>query len=182
MVRLEVARADAAVDAWIERARQPALDHAAYALSSAADHSLLWFALGAVRAARTGDGRWLLRMASAQAIESFATNVVVKSWFRRVRPAREVVAVQPWGLHIPVTSSFPSGHATAAFTAAAFFSEDASPVATVAWYTLAAAVAASRVYVRLHHASDVVAGAALGVAFGATLRRLLPSGREPARP
>jgi membrane-associated phospholipid phosphatase len=32
-------------------------------------------------------------------------------------------------------------------------------------------VASTRVYVRLHHASDVVAGAALGLALGAALKR-----------
>ena len=52
--------------------------------------------------------------------------------------------------------SFPSGHATAAFCAATLLGGG------VGWYTLAAAVAATRVYVRLHHASDVVAGAAFG--------------------
>ena len=36
----------------------------------------------------------------------------------------------------------------------------------IGWYGLAAAVAATRVYVRLHHASDVVAGAAFGLALG----------------
>jgi len=35
-------------------------------------------------------------------------------------------------------------------------------------------VAASRVYVRMHHASDVIAGAALGVALGVVARRVLP--------
>jgi membrane-associated phospholipid phosphatase len=29
------------------------------------------------------------------------------------------------------------------------------------------------VYVRMHHASDVLAGAALGVVLGATLRRII---------
>src|SRR4029079_19252163 len=39
------------------------------------------------------------------------------------------------------------------------------------WYAAAAAVASTRVYVRLHHASDVVAGAALGFALGAAVKR-----------
>ena len=40
-----------------------------------------------------------------------------------------------------------------------------------AWYTLAALVAFSRVYVRMHHTSDVVAGAALGLALAPAARR-----------
>ena len=42
------------------------------------------------------------------------------------------------------------------------------------YYTVAAVVAASRVHVRIHHASDVVAGAALGTAFGLVARRIYP--------
>jgi membrane-associated phospholipid phosphatase len=42
------------------------------------------------------------------------------------------------------------------------------------WYLLAGLVGFSRVYVRLHHTSDVVAGAALGLVFGALARRLAP--------
>jgi membrane-associated phospholipid phosphatase len=35
-------------------------------------------------------------------------------------------------------------------------------------------VASSRVYTRMHHTSDIVAGAALGVALGTIARRVLP--------
>jgi undecaprenyl-diphosphatase len=48
--------------------------------------------------------------------------------------------------------------------------DDGSP----AWFALAALVAGSRVYVRMHHASDVIGGAVLGVALGTVLRRIVP--------
>ena len=41
------------------------------------------------------------------------------------------------------------------------------------WYALAGVVAASRVHTRIHHASDVVAGAALGLALGRVVRKTL---------
>ena len=71
----------------------------------------------------------------------------------------------------PITSSFPSGHATAAFTAATLLSTNARnrPV----WFAIAGVVAGSRVYVRMHHASDVIAGAAFGLVLGQVLRRAL---------
>ena len=74
-------------------------------------------------------------------------------------------------MHRPITSSFPSGHAASAFTAAMLLSD--SPLAP-AYFVLAGLVATSRVYVKMHHASDVLVGAALGVAMGAVARRLLP--------
>jgi len=67
----------------------------------------------------------------------------------------------------PSTSSFPSGHASAAFFAAAILTTATSQRLAPVWYSTAAVVAVSRAYVRIHHPSDVVAGAAVGVALGA---------------
>ena len=172
--RRPIAAFDDCVDRYVSRVRRPALDHVFYPLSSAADHSLLWLVAGALRSARDGDTTAARNLGAAMGIESFSTNVVVKSAFRRVRPPRPVEGPLPYGMHVPITSSFPSGHATAAFCAAAMLGHGRR--SAPAWYALAAAVAASRVYVRMHHASDVVAGAALGYALGVTLRRLLPLG------
>ncbi|MFT5201275.1 MAG: membrane-associated phospholipid phosphatase, partial [Candidatus Aldehydirespiratoraceae bacterium] len=43
----------------------------------------------------------------------------------------------------------------------------------VAWYALAGVVATSRIHVRIHHASDVAGGLAVGVVLGAIARRVL---------
>ena len=43
---------DEAVDKWADGVRGPRLDPVFYGLSSAADHGLLWLAIGALRAAR----------------------------------------------------------------------------------------------------------------------------------
>ena len=43
-----------------------------------------------------------------------------------------------------------------------------------AFYLAAAVVATSRVYVKIHHPSDVIAGAALGVVFARVARRVWP--------
>ena len=48
------------------------------------------------------------------------------------------------------------------------------------YVTVAVIVASSRVYVKIHHASDVVAGAALGVGLGLVGRRLAPLPPAPA--
>jgi undecaprenyl-diphosphatase len=166
-VREEVARFDAAVDRAFDRVRSPAVDAVVYRLSSAADHSLLWHFCGAATAlARGGDVEWAGRYAAAMAAESLLTNGVLKSVFGRVRPADYADVEWRYGMHRPITSSFPSGHATAAFCAATLLG--GGP-----WYALAGAVAATRVYVRLHHASDVAAGAAVGLALGLAFRRFV---------
>ena len=159
---------DRAVDAAVDAVRGPALDAVAYRLSSAADHSLLWHACGVARAlARGGDLRGALRFSAAMGLESALTNGVVKTMFGRIRPVDYADIEFRHGLRRPITSSFPSGHATAAFCAATLLGGG------VGWYAAAAAVAATRVYVRLHHASDVAAGAVIGLAVGFALRPLV---------
>jgi undecaprenyl-diphosphatase len=169
---------DARVDQAVGTVRNPALDRIFYPLSSAADHSLLWFIIGAARAAQSGDVAFALRFAAAMCLESAVTNGPAKVLFRRGRPiphAEAEAGPLPYGLRRPVTSSFPSGHATAAFTAAVLL---ATPGQRGRWYALAGLVAASRVYVRMHHASDVVGGAALGIAMGYGVKRWV---RTPGR-
>jgi undecaprenyl-diphosphatase len=168
-----VERFDEGVEQRVDKLRSPALDHLMYSLSSAADHSALWHGAGVVRAVVTRDRRFLGRFSTAMGIESFVTNVVVKSVFGRLRPTREPDEPMPYGLRRPITSSFPSGHATAAFCAATLLARGSR--AAPEWYVLASLVAATRVYVRLHHASDVIAGAAFGAVLGHVLRVLLPS-------
>ena len=163
-----MARIDEVVDRAFDRVRSPQLDGVVYRLSSAADHSLLWHFCGATRAlARGGDTAWAGRYAAAMAAESLLTNGVVKTVFGRVRPADYADIEWRHGLHRPITSSFPSGHATAAFCAATLLGGGPG------WYAVASAVAASRVYIRLHHASDVAAGAAVGLALGLAFRRFV---------
>jgi len=173
---LERVRAfDHRVDALVDPVRRPALDPVFYGLSSAADHGLLWLFVGAARAARVGDPGIALRMGAALGVESALTNGPIKACFRRVRPADDHPpgGPLPYGMHRPISSSFPSGHAVSAFTAAMLL---AGSPATPLWFALAATVAASRVYTKMHHTSDVVAGAALGIALGAIARRVVPLG------
>ena len=165
---------DRAVDAAVVRVRNPVLDAVFYPLSSAADHSLLWLAAAGVReaAGRARPGT-TVRLAAVLGAESAVTNLALKSLFGRIRPGLDpaLTGPLPFGLRRPVTSAFPSGHATAGFTTAVFLSRaDPGPP----WYLIAGVVGFSRVYVRLHHTSDVVAGAALGLAFGALARRFAP--------
>ena len=81
--------------------------------------------------------------------------------FKRSRPVQE--HERPYKLRQPKTSSFPSGHASAAMVAAAMLSRGGkAPL----WYALGAIVAASRIHVRIHHASDVAGGIVAGVVMG----------------
>jgi undecaprenyl-diphosphatase len=168
---------DRAVDAAVATLRgKPVADRVFYGASALGDHSLIWLILGAARGARSEhDWHAALRVGTVLAAESALVNVGIKSLFRRSRPIHE--GPRPLRLRRPRTSSFPSGHATSAFCAAVLLSED-DPLAPI-YYGAAAIVAASRVYVKIHHASDVVAGIPIGLAIGWAGRKLLPL---PVRP
>lgn len=149
------------------------VDRFFYGLSSAADHGLLWLAIGAGRAARAGEPAIALKLGAMLGAESILTNGAVKSLFRRVRPQEHFThdAPLPYGMRRPITSSFPSGHAATGFMAAMVLSKGTR--AAPAYFTLAGLVAYSRVHVKMHHWGDVLGGAALGLALGAVARRFV---------
>jgi undecaprenyl-diphosphatase len=163
---------DEAVDRSLDHVRgHPAADRTMYVLSELADFSLLWHLIGAglaVSGRRTFKDA--VRLSATLGVESLLVNWGIKSLFRRVRPRR--TAPHPFNLRKPLTSSFPSGHASAAFTAASILSQRSR--AWPLYYGLASLVAVSRVYVKIHHASDVVGGAAVGAVLGRAERALVP--------
>lgn len=155
-------------------------DRVFYGASAVGDHGLIWLMLGAIRGLRSEhDWHAAVRVGLGVGIESALVNIGIKSLFRRQRPDWELE--RPLRLRRPRTSSFPSGHATSAFTAAALLS-DGDPAWRPFYYTAATVVAFSRVHVRIHHASDVVAGIAVGMALGKIGRTLFPLPVPPVPP
>ena len=148
-------------------------DRLFYAASELGDFSLLWHLVGVARGL-TSDERAdeAFRLSAVLAAESVLVNGVIKSFFRRTRPTWDAASPRPHRLRKPRSSSFPSGHASAAFTAATLLAED-DPLWPL-YYAAAAFVASSRTYVKIHHASDVVAGAATGMILGRIARKVWP--------
>ena len=160
---------DDAVDAWFDRFRgTPLADRVMYGASAMGDFSLIWHIASVLRALR-GREKEAARLTVALGVESVLINVGVKSLFRRTRPVWD--QERPRGLRKPLSSSFPSGHATSGFMAATLLSTG-RPRAKPFWFALAAVVASSRVHVKIHHGSDVAAGALIGVGLGKIVRRM----------
>jgi undecaprenyl-diphosphatase len=133
-------------------------------LSRAADYSRLSLAAAAAMAAGGGArGRRAaaLGLASVGATSSLV-NLGLKPLGRRRRPDRAGERV-PVARHVrmPASTSFPSGHAAAAFAFATGVGHELPPAA-VPLHALAALVAYSRVHTGVHYPADVVAGALLG--------------------
>jgi undecaprenyl-diphosphatase len=143
-----------------------------YLLSEAANHSLLWHGINVLDAALGGPGapRRALRRSVIVAVEQALVNGPVKFAVKRKRPV--ALDSHPYRLRSPRTSSFPSGHASAAACAAELLSRDLGrrPV----WWALAGLVAWSRVHVGVHHASDVAGGIVVGRSLAALASTLWP--------
>jgi undecaprenyl-diphosphatase len=174
-----VVRFDDQVDSAFDNLRgHPLADRAFYGASQLGDFSLVWFILGALRGLRSEhDVKAAVRVGIGLGVESALVNLGIKSFFRRRRP-HTADFIHRLPLRQPKTSSFPSGHATSAFSAAALLSEDDAlwPL----YYAIAVLVASSRVYTKMHHASDVIVGAMLGAAMGRAARRAFPLAPVPA--
>ncbi len=171
---------DDLVDRWFDRHLRDrrAVDLVMYGASAVGDHGIVWLALAGLQAGRRGPG-WqkpFLRAAIGLGAESALVNGPVKFMFRRTRPV--YAGDRPLHLRTPRTSSFPSGHSTAAFFGAALL-RDGDPLWPL-YYALAVVVAASRVHVKIHHASDVLGGVAVGIALGELARHIVPV--EPFQP
>jgi undecaprenyl-diphosphatase len=173
-------------DRWVDDSVQARVrgnrvaDRAFYAASALGDHGIIWLILAVVRGLRIHES-WTVtaRTAAAVGVESALVNGPVKWVFRRQRPTPSGIAPHP--LRKPRTSSFPSGHATSAFCAAALLS-DGDPQLRPFYYALAGMVAWSRIHVRVHYASDVIGGIAIGIVLGEVFKRLVPVVPVPAKP
>ncbi len=167
-----VAAFDTAIDTRVDSFRgHPHVDRLMYGASEVGDFSLIWHLISTSRA--LGPDRQpihAVRVAAILGVESALVNGPVKRIFRRHRPAWE--QERPRRLRRPRTSSFPSGHASAAMTAAGVLAQN-DPLWPV-YYAVGAVVASSRVYVKIHHPSDVVAGALLGLVLARVARRVWP--------
>lgn len=170
-----VAAFDAAVDGALDRLRgHPVTDRVFVTASALGDWSLCWQLLGATKA--LANPRRLpdfLRLSVTLGVESLLVNQGVKRLFHRHRPQFDAETAAAGGLRIPTTTSFPSGHASAGFCAAVLLTNRQPRLAPV-WFGLATVVSLSRVYVRMHHASDIVVGAAIGAAIGEIACLLVP--------
>jgi undecaprenyl-diphosphatase len=165
-----VARFDDTVDAALDHLRGRSVpDAVASAASRFGEFSLGWHASSLVLALAQGRPKDALRRSALLGLESLVVNQGVKRLANRPRPGGD--EADRLGVRRPITSSFPSGHASSAFFAASLLSASGRRLAPL-WFAVAALVAASRPYARLHHASDVVAGAATGLTLAAAARRI----------
>lgn len=146
--------------------RSPRLDGAMSLLTRSADHARLWLGVAALLALAGGDrGRLAARRGlGSLVLASAVANLVCKPLAPRRRPVRKVQLQRGAAyVRMPITSSFPSGHAASAFGFAAGAGA-AAPRLAAPLRLLAILVAYSRVHTGVHYPADSLAGAVVGTA------------------
>jgi YegS/Rv2252/BmrU family lipid kinase len=174
-----------ALDAWdqwlfrrLTRQERRVIDHRLKQLSSSANRSVLWFAIAALLAIFGGhrSRRAALRGVVSIAITSTLVNLPLKYLARRDRPAMRR-GDRPLPVSLPGSFSFPSGHSASAFAFATGVALE-QPRLLAPILPLAAAVAYSRVHLRVHYPFDVLAGATIGAVMGVASEPLMRAARQ----
>ena len=168
-----VDRFDGLVDDRLEEFRDsPIAARIFTAASHLGDFSLIWHIVAAARGV-TSDKRagQALALSALLGTESLIVNQGIKKLFRRQRPTQS--GDDRFDVRTPSTSSFPSGHASSAFFAATVLTYLDGRRSAPLWFGLASVVGTSRAFVRIHHASDVIGGAAVGIGLGLLARPLM---------
>lgn len=162
-----VDRIDERLDGWFEPLRNSRpLVYLFNTASAVGDFGAVWHVIGVV-GALAGSLSWsqAVLLAALMGAESLMLNQGIKRLFRRTRPT--VTGDARFTVRRPLTSSFPSGHASSAFFASMVLSGWANSCWTAGFFVFAAAIALSRVVVRIHHVSDILVGSLVGTLLGA---------------
>lgn len=161
-----VDRFDERIDAYFEPLRNVRpLVYIFNTSSAVGDFGAIWHVI-AVVGAINGTLTWSQAIALALLMggESLLLNQGIKRIFRRQRPT--VAGDARFTVRRPLTSSFPSGHASSAAFAAIVLSGWVDSGWTAAFAVFAIIIALSRVVVRIHHVSDIVVGSIVGGLLG----------------
>lgn len=156
---------DNAVIDRIARLHRPAVNKIMAAVSTAGNLGLIWFAICMPLLINP---RWRatgVNMILGLCIAHLAGEIIIKHIVKRVRPCHSLEEEEQI-VNKPRFYSFPSGHTTASFSVVAVTMLRCPAPMALGILLLACLMGFSRVYLRVHYLSDVVAGACLGFLCG----------------
>lgn len=151
---------------WIQAAlRTPLADRLMVGITQLGSGGILWIVWAAVLLRRPETRRQSAAVLLALGLSALCCNLTLKPLVARTRPCDLNAAVSLLVAR-PADYSFPSGHTSSSFAAAAALCFSGAKYRWLA-VVLAVLIGFSRLYLYVHFPTDVLAGAALGTLLGA---------------
>lgn len=139
----------------------PFLDRLMVFFTALGNSSSFWLAIAIVLLMTRKDRRWGILLCLALFLEALLCDGILKPLIARERPFLELTGYNNL-ISAPMSYSFPSGHTMSSFTAATvLYCRQKS--SSIFFYTVAALIGFSRIYLFVHYPSDVLGGAVLGI-------------------
>lgn len=124
------------------------------------NNGMVWFAVAIPFLLNRGYRNVGTRIILALLLSGFLGEILIKHLVARVRPSKFLLQEEIL-IKEPITYSFPSGHTSSSFAASCMLASCFGALSIPA-FVFAVLMGFSRVYLRVHYLTDVLAGAVLG--------------------
>lgn len=124
------------------------------------NNGMIWFAVAIPFLFNRGYRNIGVKIILALLLSGFFGEILIKHIVARVRPSKFLLQEEML-IKEPITYSFPSGHTSSSFAASCMLASCFGAVSIPA-FIFAVLMGFSRVYLRVHYLTDVLAGAVLG--------------------
>lgn len=124
------------------------------------NNGMIWFAVAIPFLLNKEYRNVGIKMILALLLSGFMGEILIKHIVARVRPSKFLLQEEML-IKEPITYSFPSGHTSSSFAASCILASYFGPLSIPA-FIFSVLMGFSRLYLRVHYPTDVLAGAVLG--------------------